>query len=90
MKRALLIAGGTVGGLGAVLSVTPPQLNASSALGGLSNIAHSSNAAAVSQTTTTQPTPTPSSTPDAAGSTAAPVTPSETPTVKKKKKVVKK
>lgn len=26
MKRALLIAGGTVGGLGAVLSVTPPQL----------------------------------------------------------------
>ena len=26
MKRVLLIAGGTVGGLGAVLSVTPPQL----------------------------------------------------------------
>ena len=32
MKRALLIAGGTVGGLGAVLSITPPQLNAHSNL----------------------------------------------------------
>jgi hypothetical protein len=28
MKRALLIAGGTVGGLGAVLAVTPPQFTA--------------------------------------------------------------
>ena len=27
MKRVLLIAGGTVGGLGAVLSITPPQLS---------------------------------------------------------------
>jgi uncharacterized protein with FMN-binding domain len=37
MKRALLIAGGTVGGLGAVLAITPPQLTSSSstlALGG--------------------------------------------------------
>ena len=32
MKRALLIAGGTVGGLGAVLAITPPQLGATSAL----------------------------------------------------------
>jgi uncharacterized protein with FMN-binding domain len=30
MKRALLIAGGTVGGLGAVLAITPPQLTSSS------------------------------------------------------------
>ena len=29
MKRALLIAGGTVGGLGAVLAITPPQLSTS-------------------------------------------------------------
>jgi uncharacterized protein with FMN-binding domain len=29
MKRALLIAGGTVGGLGAVLAITPPQLGSS-------------------------------------------------------------
>ena len=32
MKRALLIAGGTVGGLGAVLAITPPQLGTSSAI----------------------------------------------------------
>ena len=32
MKRALLIAGGTVGGLGAVLAITPPQLGSTSAL----------------------------------------------------------
>ena len=29
MKRALLIAGGTVGGLGAVLAITPPQISSS-------------------------------------------------------------
>ena len=32
MKRALLIAGGTVGGLGAVLAITPPQLGSTSAI----------------------------------------------------------
>lgn len=36
MKRALLIAGGTLGGLGAVLAITPPQFSASNSLG-LSN-----------------------------------------------------
>ena len=46
MKRALLIAGGTVGGLGAVLAITPPQLGATSAL----NI--SSGAVGVSSGTT--------------------------------------
>ena len=35
MKRALLIAGGTVGGLGAVLAITPPQLTSSSSVGNL-------------------------------------------------------
>jgi hypothetical protein len=39
MKRALLIAGGTVGGLGAVLAITPPQFTSTksvdSLLGGL-------------------------------------------------------
>ena len=38
MKRALLIAGGTVGGLGAVLSITPPQLGSS----GISTLAGAS------------------------------------------------
>ena len=33
MKRALLIAGGTVGGLGAVLAITPPQLSSTSPVG---------------------------------------------------------
>jgi uncharacterized protein with FMN-binding domain len=33
MKRALLIAGGTLGGLGAVLAITPPQLSSTSTVG---------------------------------------------------------
>lgn len=32
MKRALLIAGGTVGGLGAVLAITPPNLSKTTVL----------------------------------------------------------
>ena len=36
MKRALLIAGGTVGGLGAVLAVTPPQFTATQGVAFLS------------------------------------------------------
>ena len=36
MKRALLIAGGTVGGLGAVLAITPPQLSQTTDVAGLS------------------------------------------------------
>ena len=32
MKRALLIAGGTMGGLGAVLAITPPQLSTTSSI----------------------------------------------------------
>ena len=57
MKRALLIAGGTVGGLGAVLAITPPQLGSSSSL------AISGGASA--GTTSTQPSATASSTPTA-------------------------
>lgn len=79
MKRALLIAGGTVGGLGAVLSITPPQLNSQSAMGGLSTMATAAatTAAPVAQTTTAAP---------------AATTPSTTPkaTIVKKKKVTKK
>ncbi|MDP1712360.1 MAG: hypothetical protein Q8K86_07875 [Candidatus Nanopelagicaceae bacterium] len=41
MKRALLIAGGTVGGLGAVLSITPPQLGSQ----GMANLSSSVNGA---------------------------------------------
>lgn len=41
MKRALLLAGGTVGGLGAVLSITPPQLGSQ----GMANLSSSVNGA---------------------------------------------
>lgn len=64
MKRALLIAGGTVGGLGAVLSITPPQLGSN----GLSTIAGASadtsipaaatKSAAVTTTASASATPT--------------------------------
>lgn len=84
MKRALLIAGGTVGGLGAVLSITPPQLNSQSAMGGLSTMATAAatTAAPVAQTTTAAP----------AATTPVVTTPSTTPkaTTVKKKKVTKK
>ena len=33
MRRSLLIAGGTVGGLGAVLAITPPQISSTSTVG---------------------------------------------------------
>ena len=49
MKRALLIAGGTVGGLGAVLAITPPQLGSSSSIniaGGTTSGATSTSASA--------------------------------------------
>jgi hypothetical protein len=37
MKRALLIAGGTVGGLGAVLAITPPQFTSTQSVDSLSD-----------------------------------------------------
>jgi uncharacterized protein with FMN-binding domain len=35
MKRALLVAGGTLGGLGAVLAITPPQITSTSSVGSM-------------------------------------------------------
>ena len=64
MKRALLIAGGTVGGLGAVLAITPPQLTSS---GGL-NIA---GGAAIGSTGTTSTAAASSSTSTKAVATAS-------------------
>lgn len=93
MKRALLIAGGTVGGLGAVLAITPPQLNSQSAMGGLSNIASASatTAAPIAQTTTTAPTATtPVATTPTATTSAATSTAPKATTVKKKKATKKK
>jgi len=59
MKRALLIAGGTVGGLGAVLAITPPQLTSSGSIniaGGsaIGSTGTSSSASASSSSSTTK------------------------------------
>ena len=56
MKRALLIAGGTVGGLGAVLAITPPQLGSSSSI----NIAGGSSIGATSTSTSASASSSPS------------------------------
>ena len=56
MKRALLIAGGTVGGLGAVLAITPPQLGSSSSI----NIAGGAAIGATSASTSTPASSSPS------------------------------
>ena len=58
MKRALLIAGGTVGGLGAVLSITPPQLGSGTS-GGLAGMQSGAmtNSGTVAGTSATQVAP---------------------------------
>jgi len=59
MKRALLIAGGTLGGLGAVMAITPPQFSTSNTAGigaGLGAIGGSTPAAASTPTASTSAT----------------------------------
>jgi hypothetical protein len=58
MKRALLIAGGTVGGLGAVLAITPPQFTSTQDISGLTG----SLGAVSGSTQTTAPVATQSAT----------------------------
>ena len=74
MKRALLIAGGTVGGLGAVLAITPPQFTSSQTLsvagGGLSNPSGNSATTAAPASTPTNASATPA-TKQSAGATKA-------------------
>jgi uncharacterized protein with FMN-binding domain len=80
MKRALLIAGGTVGGLGAVLAITPPQLSTSSSINiavgsDIGTSGTSSSASASSSSTSTSSTGTKSAKPVATKkATAAPTT----------------
>ena len=65
MKRALLIAGGTIGGLGAVLMITPPNLSSTTQVaGGIPQVDPT-----VAPSKSTQPTKKPSAKPSA---TAAP------------------
>jgi uncharacterized protein with FMN-binding domain len=81
MKRALLIAGGTVGGLGAVLAITPPQLGSTSAIniaGGsmagpdTTAVASASSSAATASSTKTTAAATKSAKPaKSSGATAA-------------------
>jgi uncharacterized protein with FMN-binding domain len=69
MKRALLIAGGTVGGLGAVLAITPPQLGSTSAINiAGAPIAGADTTASASASSSTSATPT-------AAATTAPAAP---------------
>ena len=65
MKRVLLIAGGTIGGLGAVLAITPPQLSSTSSLN-LAGAPASIPAAVDSATPVATDTPTPAATKAAA------------------------
>jgi hypothetical protein len=82
MKRALLIAGGTVGGLGAVLAITPPQITSTQDIGGLAGSlgggtqATQSNPVAASTTSAPEPaaTTSPASPSKAAASKNAQVT----------------
>ena len=66
MKRALLIAGGTVGGLGAVLAITPPQLNQTTDVAGLTGSLGGGATKAETVATATTPAATkPAATPSA-------------------------
>ena len=68
MKRAILIATGTVGGLGAVLAVTPPQFTSTQS----SPMALPGTAAAPAATSAATPTAAASATASAKGSTKTP------------------
>lgn len=78
MKRALLIAGGTVGGLGAVLSITPPQFSSQEA-----GVAIGGASAMPASTTTTDATPAATQSAAAVKTTAATATKNATATTTK-------
>jgi len=73
-KRLFLILGGTVGGLGAVVSITPPQFGTSGGIGALGSKSTSTTPPPVASVPTAVP----------ANPTAQPQ-PAPTPTTKKKK-----
>ena len=83
MKRALLIAGGTVGGLGAVLSITPPQLGSQ----GMANLSSSVNDAGSTVTSAASSQTTKAVVPQATSGVVSASASSATPkaTVKKKR-----
>ena len=69
MKKALLIAAGTVTGLGAVLSITPPALSESVGSVGITGGSDLGGAAAAPAVPTPTPTPTKSAAPTGASGT---------------------
>ena len=87
MKRALLIAGGTLGGLGAVMAITPPQFSSTEslaigggAMGGSIPIATTSDSptpVATKATATKKATPSKAATP--AATVSAPATQAAAP-----------
>ena len=88
MKRALLITGGTVGGLGAVLAIPPPQITSTQDVSGLTGSLGVGTASAQPTAQATSASPKPAATKATptkkaiAGATASPTaTPSATPTV---------
>ena len=84
MKRAILIAGGTIGGLGAVLAITPPQLTSTQSLNLASGSAIGtpvSNTPAAQSTQT--PTPSVKATPTQSATPTKTATPTQAPTVQK-------
>jgi len=74
-KRLFLILGGTVGGLGAVVSITPPQFGTSGGFGALG-----------SKSTSTTPPPVASAPTAVPANPTTPTQPAPTPTTKAKKK----
>jgi len=54
MKRALLIAGGTIGGLGAVLTINPPNLSSTTSIAG--GVPQADPSVAPSKSTAAKPT----------------------------------
>ena len=87
MKRAYLIAGGTVGGLGAVLAITPPQLSSGdlniaggTAIGSVSTSASASSSPTAVATKSSKPVATKKATAAASASATASSTATATPT----------
>ena len=87
MKRAYLIAGGTVGGLGAVLAITPPQLSSGdlniaggTAIGSVSTSASASSSPTAVATKSSKPVATKKATAAATASATASSTATATPT----------
>ena len=87
MKRALLIAGGTVGGLGAVLAITPPQMSSSdlniaggAAIGSTGTSTTASASSSPATTKSSKPVATKKATTAATATTSASATPTATKT----------